>query len=105
MLATLPTTLKPTIDLVKSMAADMGKPVSVIDGLAGGAYQAIMEGNLEAHDDLILKAATRLAETVDVIVLAQGSMARMEKDLKKTTGISILSSPYLCVQEIKSMLR
>lgn len=103
-LATLPTTLKPTIDLVKSMAADMGKTVTVVDGLADGAYQALMDGSLDAHDELILKAAIKLAETVDVIVLAQGSMARMEKDLKEKTGIPILSSPNLCVQEIKSML-
>jgi aspartate/glutamate racemase len=103
-LATLQTTLKPTIDLVKSLAADKGKAVTVIDGLADGAYQAIMDGSLDAHDELILKAATKLAETVDVIVLAQGSMARMEKDLKEKTGVPVLSSPYLSVQEIKAML-
>ena len=104
-LATLPTTLKPTIDLVTSQAAELGKTVTVIDGLAEGAYQALMRGSLDLHDELILKAAIKLAGEADVIVLAQGSMARMEKDLKEKTGIPVLSSPYLCVQEIKSMLK
>lgn len=103
-LATLPTTLKPTINLIKSQAEKLGKSVTAIEGLAKGAYEAIMEKNLDKHDELILEAAVKVAEQADCIVLAQGSMARMEKELKEKTGIPILSSPPLCVQDMKAML-
>jgi aspartate/glutamate racemase len=103
-LATLPTTLKPTINLIESEAENLGKSVSVIEGLAKGAYEAIMEKNLDKHDELILQAAVKVAEQADCIVLAQGSMARMEKELKEKTGIPILASPPLCVQDMKAML-
>ncbi|MBW1960929.1 MAG: aspartate/glutamate racemase family protein [Deltaproteobacteria bacterium] len=103
-LATLPTTLKPTVNLLQSQAALMGKTLTVIEGLAKGAYQALIEKNPTRHDKLILEAAQELAGQVDAIVLAQGSMARMEKDLKEKTGIPVLSSPQLCIREIKSIL-
>lgn len=103
-LATLPTTLMPTINLVKSQAQILGKSVTVIDGLAKGAYEAGKAKNMEKFETLILEAAVRVAEQADCIVLAQGTMARMEEKLKEETGIPVLASPRLCVQEMKTML-
>ena len=103
-LATLPTTLKPTINLIKSEAETLNKSVTILDGLAKGAYEAIMEKDLNKHDALILEAAVELAEEADCIALAQGSMARMEAELKERTGIPILASPPICVQDMKGIL-
>ena len=55
-LATLPTTLKPTVNLIKRQADQVGKRVSVIEGLAEGAYQALIEKRPDKHDELILQA-------------------------------------------------
>jgi Asp/Glu/hydantoin racemase len=103
-LATLPTTLKPTVNLIHRQAEMAGKEVTVIEGLAEGAYQALVDGSLEAHDAQIVKAAEQVADKADVIVLAQGSMARMETELHEKTGIPVLSSPHRCVLAMKSML-
>ena len=103
-LATLPTTLKPTINLIKSEAEKLNKSVTVIEGLAKGAYEAIIEKDPTRHDALILEAAVKVAEQADCIVLAQGSMARMEDALKEKTGIPVLSSPPLCIRDMKAML-
>ena len=103
-LATLPTTLMPTINLVKSQAQILGKSVTVIDGLAKGAYEAGKAKNMEKFETLILEAAVKVAEQADCIVLAQGTMAKMEEKLKEETGIPVLGSPRLCVQEMKAML-
>ena len=103
-LATLPTTLDPTVRLIKSKADSFGKTVSIINGLADGAYQALIEGRPGEHDDLILKAATRVALDAEVLVLAQGSMARMEKQLAQQTGKIVLSSILSGIQAVKSML-
>jgi aspartate/glutamate racemase len=41
-LATLPTTLAPTVRLVLAQAAQAGRRVTVVEGLAKGAYEALV---------------------------------------------------------------
>jgi Asp/Glu/hydantoin racemase len=102
--ATLPTTLAPTVRLVKAKAAQAGRSVSVIEGLAKGAYEALIAKQPERHDNMITAAAEEVARQADVIVLAQGSMARMEEALGKRTGKPVLSSPRRGVLEAKATL-
>jgi len=103
-IATIPTTLDPTVRLLQEQAQLIGKEVSIVDGLADGAYQALVSGKPEEHDQRIVDVAQRLAKEVDAIVLAQGSMARMEKKLAEITGIPVLSSISRGVTEVKSVL-
>ena len=103
-LATLPTTLGPTARLVKTMADEAGRKIEVFEGLAEGAFEAVLAGDRERHDALIIRAAGKLASEVDVFVLAQGSMALMEQTLSEKTGKPVLSSPLSGVIEVKSVL-
>ena len=103
-LATLPTTLAPTVRLVKTQAAQAGQSVNVVEGLAKGAFEALLAKNSERHDQLILEAAEELANRVDAFVLAQGSMARMEETLAKRTGKPVYSSPRSGVLAVKTTL-
>jgi Asp/Glu/hydantoin racemase len=103
--ATLPTTLDPTIRLVKAEARAVGKDVSIVPVLAAGAYDALVAGNPDDHDRLIREAAVKVADTVDVFVLAQGSMARMEQSLADATGKVVLSSIRLGIRAVGSKLR
>jgi Asp/Glu/hydantoin racemase len=104
-IATLTTTLGPTVRLVQSKAAEIDKDIKVVEGLAEGAFQALMGGNPDEHDALILSTAKTIADKVDVIVLAQGSMARMQEKLQQETGKPVLSSPLLAVQLVREMLK
>ena len=104
-LATLPTTLKPTVNLIYKKAQEMNKKVEIIKGLAEGGFQALIEGKLEQHDEIIIETAKRISAKVDIIVLAQGSMARIESLLEKNTGIRVLSSPRLSVLYLKKILK
>jgi Asp/Glu/hydantoin racemase len=103
-IATLPTTQKPTIHLLREKAQSSGKKVDIINGMAEGAYAALVSGKPELHDTLIEQAAEKLAEQVDCIVLAQGSMMRMQEKLKQITGKVILSSPVCCAEYLKTLL-
>lgn len=103
-LATLPTTLDPTIRLLERCAQEAGKSIRTISALAEGAFPAITAGDVETHDRLIAETAKRVADSCDVILLAQGSMARMEKPLAELTGKTVLSSPRLGVEQIKGLL-
>lgn len=104
-IATLPTTLGPTVRLVQRKAGEQNKAIKVVEGLAKGAFEALMGGNGEEHDTLILNTAKEMAPAVDVIVLAQGSMARMQDKLQQETGKPVLSSPLLAVQLVRDMLK
>ncbi|WP_080836586.1 aspartate/glutamate racemase family protein [Cohnella massiliensis] len=103
-LATLPSTLRPTMRLIERKAAEAGREVALVNGLAAGAFEALTGGNPEEHDRILLETALRVAQDADAIVLAQGSMARMEKALAEATGKPVLSSPRLGVEQVKETL-
>ena len=103
-LATLQTTLAPTVRLVKAQAEKAARSVTIVEGLAQGAYEALVGKQPEKHDAMVTAAAERVARQADVIVLAQGSMARMEEALAEKTGKPVLSSPRRGVLEVKAIL-
>ena len=103
-LATLPSTLEPTMRLLQEQARQRGRSVEVISGLAAGAYDALVGGQPQEHDRLLKEKAVALADQADAIVLAQGSMARMEQALAEETGKPVLSSPLRGIREIKRLL-
>lgn len=103
-ISTLGTTLAPTCRLLESEARIAGREICLVEGLADGAFQAGQSGDGETHDRLIAEAAQRIASTVDLFVLAQGSMARMEQRLSQLTGKPVLSSPVLGVQGLRTFL-
>ena len=103
-LATLATTLEPTARLLQHFARLSNRQVQISKGLAEGAFQAVIKGDREKHDRLILKAAGELSGQVELFVLAQGSMARMEKEISELTGKKVLSSPESGVIDVKATL-
>ncbi|MDQ0898450.1 aspartate/glutamate racemase family protein [Paenibacillus sp. V4I7] len=103
-LATLPSTLAPTMRLIQKQAEAAGRQVTLVNGLAEGAFDALVCGKPEEHDRILLETAKRIADKADVLVLAQGSMARMEPKLKETTGKPVLSSPRMGVEAVKALL-
>ena len=103
-ISTLPTTLDPTCRLLQNEAQKAGRKVVLVEGLADGAFAAGQSGDGETHDRLIAEAAPKIADQVDMFVLAQGSMARMEQRLSDLTGKPVLSSPVLGVQGLRKFL-
>ena len=91
-LATLATTLGPTVRLVQRHARRLERDVELIEGLAQGAFQALQGGDMETHNRLILETAKKLSDRAELFLLAQGSMAAMGKKLEEETGKPILTS-------------
>jgi Asp/Glu/hydantoin racemase len=101
-IATLATTLGPTTDLVRRRADVLGRPAGSVDiqsRLVDGAFPALKAGDLDRHDELVRAGLRTLVPRVDVIVLAQASMARVAATLapEETQGRPILASPALGV--------
>ena len=104
--ATAPTTLQPTLDLVKTRAALAGKHVSVEAVLCQGAYTALMSGDLETHDRIVRQTVGGLMERNEVVLLAQASMARVVDSIPEAERrVPILSSPRLAMERAKAVLR
>lgn len=103
--ATLPTTLAPTTDLVKRRAVAAGKHVEVRSVLCEGAFEALMSGDAATHDAKVASALKELSKEVDVIVLAQASMARVVETLDEADKrVPILASPGIAIRHIASLL-
>ena len=103
-LATLSTTLEPTVSLVEQVATREGRDVAVTAQLCDGAFEAVTKGDVERHDALVRAGLERLAARVDVVVLAQASMARVVTDLPESPPIPVLSSPRSSVEQLAAVL-
>lgn len=102
--ATLPTTLGPTTRLLQDKAAAAGKIVQVRPLLIEGAFQKLSSGDREGHDALLVEGLSDLAGSVDVVVLAQASMARVLPQLPPSYQEKILSSPRSGMERVRTVL-
>jgi Asp/Glu/hydantoin racemase len=104
-IATLSTTLEPTSDLVKRRAAVAGKEIELVSQLCEGAFDALMSGDMATHDKMVGDALKKLSKQVDVILLAQASMARVVDSLDAADKqVPILASPTIAIQYLASVL-
>jgi Asp/Glu/hydantoin racemase len=104
-IATLQTTLGPTSDLVQRRAALAGKDIELTSRVVDGAFEALMAGNAATHDTLVANALRELSQNVDVILLAQASMARVVDTLSDADKIvPIIASPPTAIQYLASIL-
>jgi Asp/Glu/hydantoin racemase len=104
-IATLSTTLEPTSDLVKRRAAVAGKEIELVSQLCEGAFDALMSGDMATHDKMVGDALKKLLKQVDVILLAQASMARVVDSLDAADKqVPILASPTIAIQYLASVL-
>ena len=102
--ATLPTTLEPTTRLLRAKAQAAGEQVDVTSLLIEGAYQKLMAGDREGHDNLLVEKLQELARSMDVVVLAQASMARVLPRLSVAEQDKILVSPQLATERVKNIV-
>lgn len=104
-IATLPTTLHPTSDLVRRRAAAAGRNVDLTSRLVEGAFDALMDGDAPTHDALVAAALRDLATKVDVILLAQASMARVVDALAPADKrVPIFASPPIAIAHLATLL-
>ncbi|WP_371345675.1 aspartate/glutamate racemase family protein [Ancylobacter sp. IITR112] len=102
-LATLPTTLEPTGRLIEATAAATGREVTMLARLCEGAFAHLAAGDRDSHDRLVREAFDALAPEVELVVLAQASMARA---LPASAGetVTVLTSPELGIAAVAATL-
>jgi Asp/Glu/hydantoin racemase len=103
-IATLPTTLEPTTDLIRRRAIAANREVVITPRLCEGAFDALMSGDSATHDAMVAAALRELSAQVEVIVLAQASMARVVETLSESDRRTpILASPPLAVDYLATV--
>jgi glutamate racemase len=104
-IATLRTTLEPTADLIQRRADKSGKQIELTSKLCEGAFEALMSGDAATHDAKVAAVLKELSQQVDVIVLAQASMARVVDALApEDKRVPILASPAIAVDYLATVL-
>lgn len=99
-MATLPTTLEPTKNTILRVAREMNRHVELVDALVDGAF-GLDQGQFKV---LMTEYAGKIADQVDVILFAQGSMAYCEEYIHEKYGKPVLSSPRFGAAALKEAL-
>src|SRR5690606_19547888 len=102
--ATLPTTLAPTVALLRRKAEEAGSRASFDARVATGAFRLLAAGDRQGHDQALLELLGELAAVNDVVVLAQASMARVLPGLPEAQRARFLSSPRSGVERVAQVV-
>ena len=103
-LATAGSTEGPMREKLNAEAAKLGKSIQ-IDFLANAeAFQAMKTVQMERHDAILLDMAKNISG-YDCVVLAQASMAHLDQKIEAICKIPVLSSPGLCMEQVKETLK
>jgi len=98
-LATVSSTLQPTRDLLRREPGGAGE---IHASVCPGAADALRNGDLARHDEIIGTEVLRLAAEVDVLVLAQASMARVVEGLSaEEVPVPVLTSPRSGLRQLR----
>lgn len=103
-LCTATSTVEPSTTLLQSHAGEAGKAVQLVSHVCPEAYTALHAGDRERHDALVREAAGRLSRDVDVLVLAQASLAHLRDALATELACPVLASPPLLMRELVARL-
>ena len=102
--ATVASTVGPSVRIVRRAAEEAGRKVEVRELLVDGALKILLEKrDRELHNRLVLEAIRSAEKTSDVIVLAQGSMVVL-LPLLINVSVPVLTSPRLAVKRVRAML-
>jgi Asp/Glu/hydantoin racemase len=102
-LATADSTIEPTKSKLLREVSKLNKEVEISVIVCSEAYAAVKAGDIKHHDEILKKKSLEIKQQ-DVVILAQASMAHLQEVIEKICGCTVLSSPSLCVKELKQTL-
>lgn len=103
-LATAGSTEGPMREKLNAEAAKLGKSIQIDFQANAEAFQAMKEVQMERHDAILLDMAKNISG-YDCVVLAQASMAHLDQKIEAICKIPVLSSPGLCMEQVKETLK
>lgn len=101
-LATVATTLKPTLDYVQRKIQESGKPRALTPIIMEEAFHALLAGEMDTHDRIVADGLKTAFSQADVVMLAQASMARVLQQLP-APPVPVLTSPESGIRWLKAL--
>lgn len=101
-LATVATTLRPTLDYVQRKVQESGKRRTITPILMEDAFHALLAGDMETHDRIVSEGLRSTFAQADVIMLAQASMARVLQQLP-APPVPVMTSPESGIRWLKAL--
>lgn len=102
--ATVPTTVGPSVRLVEQKAREAGRELEIETHLVKDAMMILIEkGDAETHNKMVLGEVEAAAKSCDAVVLAQGSMTVLLPYLGHIQK-PVLTSPRLGIERVKTVL-
>ncbi len=92
LLMTNPTTEKPSRLLFDEVSERQGRSPVLVSRLCADAFEKLNKGDIAGHDSTVASAVEQLLEDVDLVVLAQISIARVKDQLNQEAADRVLSS-------------
>lgn len=89
---TNPTTEAPSQMLFAEVTKRLGSRARLFPELCPGAFAKLTGGDIEGHDTEVVEVIKSLLEEVDLIMLAQISIARVRQHLDSSSAARVLSS-------------
>ena len=100
-MGTLGSVLEPSARLILQKAKDAGKAVELKRVLCEAAFEALIVGDSQKHDALLLEELERAADEVDIMLFAQGSMSRLIPEARQRVSIPVLECIDSGVKQVK----
>lgn len=102
-MATAQSTVEPTKEKLQVEAAKARVELEIDSLVNHEAFTAIKALDSKKHDELLRDSAKAISG-YDCVILAQASMAHMEKEISEICRCPVISSPSLCIEEIRETL-
>jgi len=102
---TFPPGEKHATQLILDKAAEKGKKVQIMPIIVPEAYDALLGGEPDKHNELLLSALREKSGEADVIVLSQVSMAGLQNQAEDITGKKVFSSPAASLVAINNQIQ
>jgi aspartate/glutamate racemase len=103
LLATLPTTVPASERLLQIAADEAGKTIECETVLRSEAFDVLIKGDVEKHNEILLQAIDDLSSQVDCIAMAQLSMSALAPFLGQTK-VPVYNSGDTGFTRVKEML-
>jgi glutamate racemase len=101
---TNPTTEAPSKLLFREVSDRLGRDATLVPRLCPQAFVKLNQGDVQGHDLEVIKTVEDLLSEVDVVLLAQISIARIKDRLDGAIKARVFSSLDFIIPEIRKVL-
>jgi len=101
---TNPTTEGPSKLLIQEVSQRLAKPVTVVSRLCSEAFLKLNTGDIQGHDDEVIRTIHNLLQEVEVVLLAQISIARVLDKLDPLVANRVFSSLNFLAPKINTLI-